>query len=324
MTAIKASIIILTRNAGPDFGGLLVRLSSQRTDFSYEVLVVDSGSTDGTADVARDAGVRVHAIHPSEFSHGATRNLGASLCRGEYVAFLVQDALPLDEHWLAAMVEALDGDERVAGVYGRQLPRPESSPLTRVLVGGWATVASKRRFQFAGGSAAYRALPPEERLRLAAFDNVSSCVRCSVLEEYPFERTSFGEDLRWGASVVEAGYALVYEPGSAVLHSHERGALYDLRRHYANEKVMLDLFGISSTPTFPKLALNSLRSTAYLWLRLPREEKAIGSLIYLALLAAVHAGVGQFGAYLVAKNHRLARRNPRLWKTVDTFLGKDV
>ncbi len=324
MTSPKASIVVLTRNAGRGFKELLARLFSQKTAFEYDVLVVDSGSTDGTAEMARSAGARVHTINPSEFGHGATRNLGASLSCGEYVAFLVQDALPLNERWLSAMVEALEHDERVAGVYGRQLPRPESSPLTRVLVSGWATAAPERRVQSAGGPAAFRALPPEERLRLAAFDNVSSCVRRSVWEKHPFDRTRFGEDLRWGKKVVEAGYAVVYEPGSAVLHSHERGAFYDLRRHYANGKVLLDLFGISPTPNLPRLALNTLRSTAHLYLRLAREERAAGGVLRLVVLAAVHAGVGQLGTYLASGNRRLAKLSPRLSRAVDAFLGKGV
>lgn len=324
MTSPKASIVVLTRNAGPGFGELLARLFSQETDFDYEVLVVDSGSTDGTADMARRAGAAVHAIHPSEFGHGATRNLGASLSRGEYIAFLVQDALPLNERWLSAMTEVLEGDARVAGVYGRQLPCPESSPLTRVLVKGWATAAPERRVQFAGGPASYRALPPEERLRLSAFDNVSSCVRRSAWERQPFDQARFGEDLRWGKAVVEAGHAVVYEPGSAVLHSHERGALYDLRRYYANGKVQLDLFGLSPTPNLPRLALNTLRSTAHLYLRLSREERAAGGILRLALLATVHAGVGQLGTYLAAKNSRLAKLSPRLSSAVDAFLAKGV
>ena len=63
-----------------------------------------------------------------------TRNLGVSLSRGGYVTFIVQDAVPLDGRWLAAMVEDLEGDELVAGVYGRQVPRPESGPLTRAVL----------------------------------------------------------------------------------------------------------------------------------------------------------------------------------------------
>ncbi|HJQ28034.1 MAG TPA: glycosyltransferase family A protein, partial [Rubrobacter sp.] len=114
----------MTLNAGPGFGELLRRLFSQKADFGYEVLVIDSGSTDATVELARSYGASVHTIDRDEFDHGATRNLGASLSRGRYVAFVVQDALPIDEEWLAAMVEDLEKDGTVAGVYGRQIPRP--------------------------------------------------------------------------------------------------------------------------------------------------------------------------------------------------------
>ncbi len=240
----KVSVVIPTLNAGPDFEELLRKVFAQEGDFELlEVLVVDSGSTDGTDELARRCGASVHRISRREFDHGATRNLGISLARGEYVALTVADAVPLDEGWLGAMVEDLELDERVAGVYGRQVPRPEASPLTRVLLNSLASASLERREQFAGGPERYREMPPRkrrltafgrarlaafERRGLAAFDNVSSCLRRSVWEEVPFEKTSFGEDIRWGKRVVEAGHKIVYEPRSAVLHSHERGPLYDL------------------------------------------------------------------------------------------------
>ena len=125
LNTLEASIVIPTMNAGPIFDEVLGRLFSQETDFDYEVVVLDSGSTDGTVETARKHGAIVHAINPVEFDHGATRDLGASLSRGEYVAFTVQDALPLDGRWLAAMVEDLRGAERVAG--GLRTPTPSST-----------------------------------------------------------------------------------------------------------------------------------------------------------------------------------------------------
>ena len=267
---MKASVLVLTYNAGSGFEELLRRLLAQKTRFDYEILVLDSGSTDGTTGLADRYGARVHRIESEEFDHGATRNLGISICRGDYVALIVQDALPLDGGWLSAMVENLEGDPSVAGVYGRQIPRPDGSPLARVLVNGWPTASLERREQFARDAALYRALPPAERRMLATFDNVSSCVRRSVWERIPFPQTRFGEDLRWGKEVVEAGYKIVYEPRSAVLHSHERGASYDLRRHYVDAQVLLDLVGLA--PSAAALALNVLRSSGYLYRRLRREE----------------------------------------------------
>jgi rhamnosyltransferase len=315
----KVSVVVPTLNAGPGFGDLLEKLSSQETGFGYEILVVDSGSTDGTAELARRHGAVVHLIPRDEFEHGATRNLGVSLSRGEYVAFIVQDAVPLDERWLAAMVENLEGDDLVAGVYGRQIPRPESNPLARVLVNGWPTAGLERRVQRVKDSRSYKALSPAERRSLATFDNVSSCVRRSVWEEIPFDRTGFGEDLRWGKRVVEAGYKLVYEPRSAVFHSHERGALYDLRRHYVEGEILLDLFGLAPTPNLPFWLLNVLRSSAHLYLR--RDAKAEGGALRLALQ---HAVCSQTGLYLAVKNRRLAGRRPGIPARLDLFLRRGI
>jgi rhamnosyltransferase len=317
----KASVVIPTFEAGPGFEGLLSRLFSQRADFGYEVLVIDSGSTDSTVELAERHGATVHRIDPGGFDHGATRNLGASLSSGRYVAFLVQDALPADDGWLAAMVEDLDADESVAGVYGRQIPRPESSSLTRALMRNWPTSRRERGEQFAVGPGPYGELPPATRRSLATFDNVSSCVRRSVWKRFPFERTGFGEDLRWGKAVVEAGHKLVYEPRSAVLHSHERGPLYDLRRHYADGLVLAELFGLTPTPNPARLLLNTIRASAHLYLR--RDGTTIVAPRFL-LLATRYALCSQAGAYLAARRHRGSKPGSRFSAGLHGFLLKGI
>ena len=322
MTTPEASIVIPTLNAGPGFEDLLAKLTTQKTDSDYEIVVVDSGSTDGTVELARNHGASVHRIPRSEFDHGATRNLGVSLSEGEYVALTVQDAVPLNEYWLATMVENLGRDERVAGVYGRQIPKPESDDITRALVTGWPTAETACREQFAETPDRYRTLSPAERRRLATFDNVSSCLRRSVWEEIPFDRTNFGEDLRWGKKVVEAGYKLVYEPRAAVFHSHGRGALRDLRRHYVDQLVVLDLFGSDLAPKPRHLPLNVLRSAAYLYFRRPKTEKTRRISPRFALGAMRYAVVSQLGAYLATRGRRLSRTWPGLYARLDRSLKK--
>ena len=314
MSGPKASVVVLTLDAGPDLAKTLDAVFSQKTPFDFEVLVLDSGSSDGTVGLAERSGAAVHLTPSSTFDHGATRDLGLSLSKGEYVALLVQDAVPLDDRWLAGMVGNLEDDPTVAGVYGRQVPRPESGPLARVLVENAPTAGHGRREQYAGGPVPYRTLPPRERHALALFDNVSSCLRRSVWEEIPFGRTGFGEDLRWGKSAVEGGHKLVYEPRSAVVHSHERGPLYNLRRHYAEGLLLLDLFDLAPVPNLLTLIPNTLLASAHLFRRLLLDERAGWRAWPLALGYAVPS---QLGLYLAAKRGRLPVR-------LDGFLGEGV
>ncbi|CAA9419372.1 MAG: Rhamnosyltransferase [uncultured Rubrobacteraceae bacterium] len=310
----EASVVVLTLNAGPDFAATLDAVFAQKTAFDFEVIVLDSGSTDGTRELARARGAIVHDVPGSTFDHGATRDLGLSLAAGEYVALLVQDAVPLDDRWLAAMIENMEGDPLVAGVYGRQLARPGSSPLARVLVTNAPTAGHERREQYAGGPGRYRKLPPAQRRALALFDNVSSCVRRSVWEEVPFGRTGFGEDLRWGERAVARSHKLVYEPRSAVVHSHERGPLYDLRRHYAEGRLLVDLFGLAPVPNLARLLRNTLLASAHLCRRLLLDEKTGWR---SPLLAVRHAVPSQMGLYLATRRHTLPAR-------LDRFLSKGV
>ena len=299
-------------------------LDAQEGDFEREVVIVDSGSTDGTAELAASHGAILHSVPKAGFDHGATRDLGISLTSGEFVALTVQDAVPLNERWLVAMVENLQRDSRIAAVYGRHVPRPDAGTLTRALVGNLTVADTERREQEIQDKAKYQSLPPAQRRRVAAFDNVSSCLRRSVWEEFPFGKADFAEDLRWGKRVVEAGYTIVYEPRSVVVHSHERGALYDLRRHYVDQLVLGELFGARLVPNLPRLVLGIPYSARHIYSLLRREESALEKRPKLLLDAATYAFVSQLGAYLGCKLPYLSHRNPKLHARLHRIFGKGV
>ncbi|MBI1849206.1 MAG: glycosyltransferase family 2 protein [Planctomycetes bacterium] len=190
---MRASVVIPTLNGGAVFRDVVERVRGQKiTGGEFEILCIDSGSTDGTAEAAAAAGARVVRIAKSEFNHGLTRNRGVAESRGEFVAMLVQDAMPVDDRWLETLLSPFE-DPRVAGAYSRQVPRPDCSPFIKARLGAWAATQPARVVQEIRGAAEYEALPPLERLRRIAFDDVASAMRRSVWAEHPYAARNFGE-----------------------------------------------------------------------------------------------------------------------------------
>ena len=98
----RVSVVIPVKDGRRYLEELLGALEREAPD---EVLVIDSGSSDGSVEIARAPGVEVLEIAPGEFCHGRTRNLGAERTTGELICFLTQDATPCPG-WLAAYREA--------------------------------------------------------------------------------------------------------------------------------------------------------------------------------------------------------------------------
>jgi len=230
------TIVIPTLNAGPGFQRLLERIVSQRVSAAIEIVVIDSGSTDGTPDVAHRAGAQVLAIPQRQFNHGRARNQAISIARGDYVVLTVQDALPADANWLAALVTALE-DTTIAASYGLQVAPSDAAPLAQVRSLLWQRVHAEPQTQSVASPTAFWSLSPQERLRLAVFDDVTACLRRSVWERIPLPEMSFGEDLAWAVSVLLAGYRLAYVPDARVEHAHERPMTYELRRAFVNGRL---------------------------------------------------------------------------------------
>lgn len=236
------SVIIPTKDAGPQFARTLESIAGQSGGYSRETIVIDSGSTDDTLALSRQHGARVICVPPGAFQHGATRNEAIRQARGRYVALLVQDAIPADDRWLGALVEALESGPRVAGAYSRHVGRPETDYLSRHLAELWHERVGRRWVQEIDDLESFRNLPWEEQRARCTFDDVSSLIRRSVWQEWPLPEVAYGEDVAWAKQVLEAGYQIVYEPASVVLHSHERSPSYELRRSFVDSRTMGELF----------------------------------------------------------------------------------
>lgn len=205
------SVIIPVRNGGDELRRCLDGIERQEVDREVEVVVVDSSSTDGSAELARARGARVHVIPVEEFNHGATRNLGAELARGDTLVFTTQDAHAADSRWLARLIAPLE-DETVAGVYGRQLAHDDATPPERYFLD--FLYGERGRVQAAGA-------PAELSMDTTLFSNVNAAIPRRVWERFPFvDDIVMSEDQEWARRVLLAGYRLVYEPEAVVRHSH--------------------------------------------------------------------------------------------------------
>ena len=102
--AAGVTVAIPVYNGARYLDEVLTAVRAQRVDRELELLIVDSGSTDGSLEIAAAHGARVHRIDKRSFSHGGTRNRMMELAEGDHVAFLTQDATPAHVGWLAALL----------------------------------------------------------------------------------------------------------------------------------------------------------------------------------------------------------------------------
>lgn len=235
MPPVRSLSVLMPTWQGREFlGRVLAALAAQRLELPWDMLAIDSGSTDGTLELLAEAAarfpvpLRVERIDKLEFDHGDTRNLLAARSQGELLVFLTQDAIPADERFLAKLARNFE-DPAVGAAYCRNLPRPDAELLTKVFSAGDPGYQPGRRETRLPEPAAYAALSPHERRLLYNFNDVASAVRRELWERHPFPRTSFGEDVLMARALLEAGYTVVYDDQAVVEHSHD----YDPAESYA-------------------------------------------------------------------------------------------
>ena len=236
------SVVIPTLDGGTPFVHLTRHLARLQERFGAEVLVIDSGSRDGTPERAADAGLRVEHIPSGEFGHGRTRSLGVRLTSGATIAFLTQDVLPVTPDWPVRFARVLE-DRGVAGVYGRQVPR-DASTMEMFFV-SLNYPPTPLRYQPRPGA-------HNPRPGRVVFSNAFSAIRRDVVERIPIpEDAEFSEDQIWARLALASGYAIAYEPGAEALHAHVYRLKDVFQRSFSVGRALRSV-GIDRGASFPE------------------------------------------------------------------------
>ncbi len=222
------TIAILTRDAGAILPRLIEAVFGQSTAKRFEVLAVDSGSTDGSIEILRRYPIHLVEIPRGDFNWGRTRDFAYEQARGRVIVNLSQDAIPMRTDWLDHLIRPLD-DAAVGVSCGSSVPDPE------------------RAFaQFPWERNGYFYFTREIRAFVARYGRglsfANSATPRAVWEKLRFDEQPTGEDFQFQKKLHGAGLRIAFPEDAPVLHHHNYtlGALW---RRCRNEGYALKLLG---------------------------------------------------------------------------------
>ena len=196
------SIIIRTKNEERWIGHCLKQIQKQSYK-DYEVVLVDNNSTDFTVEKAKSIMPEIVLCNIEEFKPGKAINLGIKKSKGEFIVCLSAHCIPVDEYWLENLHKEIIADEKIAGVYGRQLPMDQTHDIDRRDM--YITFGLDKKVQY----------------KDPFFHNANSILKKSLWQEVSFDEDELNiEDRIWGQMMIDRGYKLVYTPNSMVYHMH--------------------------------------------------------------------------------------------------------
>ena len=299
----SVSVVMPVKNESKKIAACINGILSQTVPVK-EIIVVDSGSTDGTIEILeRFEKVRLIRIPSSEFNHGMTRNRGVQESSSEFVVLTVGDAVAMDSRWIEKMLTCFT-DDNVAGVCGTQVVPHETDKNP---VAWFRPVDEPRAIRYSfKDPEEFNRLDPEEKREACAWDDVTAMYRREVLIKIPFRKTLFAEDALWAKDVLLAGYSIVINPAARVYHYHSADLDFTVKRKFTIAYHFYRFFDLR--PSMPKVSLRRKLSRIRLLLReksIPWKQKWIWYKYNQALDKGDKTAVRIFDEAIAAGEERL-------------------
>jgi len=214
------SLIIRSFNEEKYIGRLFEGIKKQTLYHDTEVILVDSGSSDRTVQIALQNNVKVVTIKPEEFSFGRALNLGCSQAQGKYLLFASAHVYPVYTDWIEKMIAPFEND-KIALVYGKQIGNEVTKYSEKQLFNKWFPKDSN-----------YSQDHP-------FCNNANAVVRKMLWEEQHYDEYLTGlEDLEWATKIQKKGFKIAYEAFAPIVHVHEE-SVAKIKNRYMREAMAL-------------------------------------------------------------------------------------
>lgn len=214
------SLVIRTFNEEKHIGKLLDGIKKQTLYNKVEIILVDSGSTDKTVEIAQDYGVNVVTIKPEEFSFGRALNKGCEVAKGTFLLFASAHVYPVYTDWIEKMIKPFS-DKKIALVYGKQIGNEITKYSESQLFKQW--------------------FPEESNYNQAhAFcNNANTAIRRELWADQQYDEKLTGlEDLDWAKKIQKRGFNIAYESHAPIVHVHDE-SIAKIKNRYMREAVAL-------------------------------------------------------------------------------------
>ena len=215
----KISVVIRTYNEEKHIGEVLKSLNKQ-TYSKFEVIILDSQSTDNTIKIAQNYDVRIEQIEKKEFNYSFASNKCVEYATGEIVCFLSGHSVPKRNNYLE-LANKVFQDERIGGCYGEVIALPDGS-FSEKMFNGLGYIKS-------------RIMMPRIKLEQEIHPGIFSCsnalARRELLRKYPFSEKlgHGGEDVEVAYRIIKSGFYIASVPNLLVMHSHGKKFLQFLQ-----------------------------------------------------------------------------------------------